>query len=164
VSRGTKIDLQTLINAPVERCFDLARSIDLHIRSAERTRERAVVGVVSGLIAEGQEVEWKARHFGIWLRMRIRITGYERPHFFQDSMVDGPFSHFCHDHTFDNMGSGTMMTDHIVFSSPVPLAGELLDRFVIRKHLQDFVEERNKQLKAAAESELWRQYLSVQNP
>jgi ligand-binding SRPBCC domain-containing protein len=118
---------------------------------------------VSGLIAEGQEVEWKARHFGIWLRMRIRITRYERPHFFQDSMVDGPFGLFRHDHIFDSTGSGMMMTDHIVFSSPVPLAGELLDRLVIRNHLQDFLEERNKQLKAAAESDLWRQYLSMQN-
>ena len=163
VSRGTKIDLQTLIKAPVERCFDLARSIDLHVRSAQRTREKAVAGVVSGLIAEGQEVEWKARHFGICLTMRVRITRYERPRFFQDSMVNGPFGFFRHDHIFESTGSGTMMSDLIVFSSPVPLAGQLLDRLVIRKHLQNFVEERNKQLKAAAESDLWRQYLSMQN-
>ncbi len=50
----TKTELTTQINAPIERCFDLARSIDLHIESTKQTGEQAIVGCTSGLIGLGE--------------------------------------------------------------------------------------------------------------
>jgi ligand-binding SRPBCC domain-containing protein len=151
------------MSAPVQRCFDLARSIDVHVHSAFGTNEQAVGGVTSGLIAEGQEVEWKARHFGLWLTMRVRITGWRPPGYFQDSMVRGPFQSFTHDHTFEPDGSGTLMTDRITFLSPLHLVGKLLDRLILHRHLQRFVQDRNDRLKAVAESNLWQHYLQSQH-
>jgi hypothetical protein len=58
------IELATSIAAPTERVFDLARSIDLHTERTAGTGERAVAGVTSGLIGLGEEVTWRARHFG----------------------------------------------------------------------------------------------------
>ena len=58
-----RIVLHTSIAAPIERCFDLARSIDLHMASTDWSGERAVAGVTSGLIGPGQEVTWRGRHF-----------------------------------------------------------------------------------------------------
>jgi len=46
----------TEVRAPVDRCFDLARDIDLHRRSMDASQERAVAGVTSGPIGPGQEV------------------------------------------------------------------------------------------------------------
>ncbi len=43
------IELKTDIAAPIEVCFDLARSIDFHQLSTGKTRERAVSGVTSRL-------------------------------------------------------------------------------------------------------------------
>jgi hypothetical protein len=40
--------LTTVIRAPVEVCFDLSRSIDLHIISTEHTGEQAISGVTTG--------------------------------------------------------------------------------------------------------------------
>jgi ligand-binding SRPBCC domain-containing protein len=157
------LNIQTVINAPIERCFDLARSIDFHVRSASSTAEKAIAGGTSGLISQGQEVEWQARHFGLWLRMRVRITEFRAPFFFQDSMTRGPFRSFIHDHHFEPAGSGTLMTDRIMFSSPAPVLGFLLDHLVIRRHLEHFIQDRNLQLKAAAESDIWRHYLLTQN-
>jgi hypothetical protein len=34
--------LTTVISAPIERCFDLSRSIDLHLVSAAASGERAI--------------------------------------------------------------------------------------------------------------------------
>ena len=59
------IELSTLIRAPRERVFDLARSIDAHRHTTGGTEERAVAGVTSGLIAMDDEVTWEARHFGV---------------------------------------------------------------------------------------------------
>jgi hypothetical protein len=66
------IELNTTIAAPIERVFDLSRSIDLHANSASGTSEQAIAGVTSGLIEIGQEVTWRARHFGIWQTLRKR--------------------------------------------------------------------------------------------
>lgn len=37
----------TEIRAPIERCFDLARSIDFHVVSQSGAKERAVAGTTS---------------------------------------------------------------------------------------------------------------------
>jgi hypothetical protein len=49
-----RIQLTTAIAAPVKRCFDLARSIDLHMASTDWTGEHAIAGVTAGLIGLGR--------------------------------------------------------------------------------------------------------------
>ena len=85
------IQLSTFIAAPIERVFDLARSIDLHTDSTSRTGERAVSGITSGLIGPEQEVTWRARHFGVWQSLTVRVTAFERPTHFADAMLRGAF-------------------------------------------------------------------------
>jgi ligand-binding SRPBCC domain-containing protein len=151
------VRVETIINAPVERCFDLARSIDFHLYCARSTHEKVVGGVTSGLISLNQEVEWKARHFFLWFTLRVRITEFARPVFFQDSMVRGPFKSFRHGHSFKSSGARTEMIDEVNFESPV----EILNQ-VVARHLEEFLRERNLLLKTALESDQWRQYLPLQ--
>jgi len=107
--------IETDIAAPVERCFDLSRSIDLHLESMMASKERAVGGVTTGLISEGQEVSWQARHFGIQWRMTSRISEFSPPTRFVDEMVRGPFAAFRHEHLFEARAGGTRMTDVVTF-------------------------------------------------
>src|ERR1700680_927295 len=44
------ITIVTRIEAPADLCFDLARSVELHVESTSETQERAVEGVTSGLL------------------------------------------------------------------------------------------------------------------
>jgi hypothetical protein len=83
----SRIELVTRIAAPPERCFDLTRSLELHMRSTGSTGERAVAGTTSGLLGPGQQVTWRARHFFVWQELTSRITGYERPRWFRDEQV-----------------------------------------------------------------------------
>jgi ligand-binding SRPBCC domain-containing protein len=154
--------LQTTIKAPRERCFDLARSIDFHLHSVSSTKEQAIDGVTSGLIGLGQQVQWRARHFGLWFHMTVAITEMNRPDHFQDAMVKGPFRYFRHDHTFTQQDISTLMVDRLEFTSPVPVLGLLADFFVLRRHLKHFLQARNRLLKAIAESDQWRNYLPSQ--
>ena len=80
------IVLETIIEAPLERCFDLSRSVDLHMISTAHTSEKAVAGICEGLIGPGQSVTWQARHFGVVQYLTSKITEYERPHRFVDEM------------------------------------------------------------------------------
>lgn len=112
----TRIELRTAIHAPRERCFDLARSVELHIRSTAWTGETAIAGRTTGLLGLGEEVTWRARHFGIWQRLTSRITAYERPAFFRDSMVRGTFARLEHEHRFAD--DGAVMDDVFEVAAP----------------------------------------------
>lgn len=73
------IQLTTIIKAPIERCFDLSRSIDLHMESTSGTGERAIAGRTSGLIEHNELVTWRAKHLGVWQQLSSKITEYEYP-------------------------------------------------------------------------------------
>jgi ligand-binding SRPBCC domain-containing protein len=127
---------------PRERLFDLARSIDAHLDSQQSSGERAVGGVMTGLIGEGQEVTWRARHFGLPLTMTSRITSVEFPSRFVDEQVRGPFKSFRHVHEFEATSSGSVMTDRVEFSVPFGILGRLVERLVLRRYLQRLITAR----------------------
>jgi ligand-binding SRPBCC domain-containing protein len=76
-------------------------------------------------------------------------------------MISGPFRYFKHDHTFTQQSRNTIMIDSLEFASPVPVLGSLADIVVLRSHLKRFLQGRNLALKAAAESDQWRNFLSL---
>ncbi len=152
------IRLATWIDAPVERCFLLSLSIDLHVASAGSTGETAVAGVTAGLIGEGETVTFQGRDFGLRRRHTSRIEML-RPHsYFRAVMISGPFQHFEHDHHFAPMNDGTRIRDEIQFTPPKGLIGRLTTK-LIRRRLKASLIERNAMIKRVAESEEWRQYL-----
>ena len=156
----TRIELRTSIHAPVERCFDLARSVELHAESADSTHEAAVGGRTSGLLALGDEVTWRARHLGVWQTLTSRITAYDRPIFFRDSMVRGPFARLEHEHHFTRTAAGdTLMDDVFEFAAPGGPLGLLIERLVLLEYLRRFLTARNHAIKAAAESEAWKRFV-----
>ena len=158
------IELTTEIRAPLERVFDLARSIDLHMASTAQTGERAVAGVTSGLIDLGQEVTWRARHFGTWQHLTSRITTFVRPFHFRDSMVRGAFARFDHDHFFSPRGELTLMRDVFDFQSPLGILGRIADRLFLIDYMSRFLVARNALIKTVAETEQWRRYLPPPRP
>jgi ligand-binding SRPBCC domain-containing protein len=153
------IELVTLIFAPRQRCFDLSRSVDLHVASTARTGERAVGEITTGLLTLGQEVTWSARHFGVVQRLTSRITAFDPPRHFRDSMVRGAFKRFDHDHFFEERGHATEMRDVFDFESPLGPLGRIADALVLTRYLRGFLTERNEVIKRAAESEDWQTLL-----
>ena len=147
------IRITTRIGAPIAVCFDLARDIDLHVESAAHTRERAVRGITSGLIELGEDVTWEAVHFGVKQRLTSRITAFDRPFHFRDSMVRGAFAGFDHDHFFVEMGALTVMTDVFDYRLRFPPLALLPDVLFLRRHMRQFLTARCEAIRAAAEAD-----------
>jgi ligand-binding SRPBCC domain-containing protein len=145
------ITILTTVRGTPERCFDASRDLDLHLESMGHTGERAVAGKTSGLIELGEQVTWEARHFGIRQRFTSRITAYDRPRSFQDSMIKGAFHSFVHEHYFEPCPDGTVMRDVLTFHSPLGPLGALVDRFVMSRYLRNLLMKRNETLKAILE-------------
>ena len=144
--------LRTQINAPVERCFDLARRIDLHLDTMKHTAERAIAGVTSGLIGLNETVTWKARHFGVVMTLTSKITECSSPEIFTDEMVAGPFKMMKHRHVFEQKDGYTLMTDEFMYESPLAKLGKAADALFLRSYMQHLIEHRNKVIKQKAES------------
>lgn len=150
------IFVETFINSPIARVFDLSRSIDLHIVSTSETNEQAIAGVTSGLIGAGEEVTWKARHLFKTRYFTSRITHMQPPFYFRDEMVKGDFKKFYHEHFFEIHESGTLMKDHIFLQSPYGFIGRLADAVYLKKYITGFLLERNEVIKKYAESGSWK--------
>ena len=153
------IELSTLISAPRERVFDLARSIDAHQDSTEGTHERAIAGRTSGLIGLDDEVTWEARHLGLRQRLTVRVTEFNRPQHFQDVQIAGAFKNMRHNHEFFEHPTGTLMIDRFEFQSPLGVLGWVVDQLFLRAYMQRFLVHRNGILKKLAESKEWSRYL-----
>jgi ligand-binding SRPBCC domain-containing protein len=153
------IKLVTEIKAAKESCFDLSRSIDLHVLSTQHTGEKAIAGCTSGLIALNETVTWRARHFGIWLTLTSKITDFQFPHFFVDEMVSGPFKSFRHEHHFKSGGGATIMTDIFKFESPLGRLGKLANALILQKYMQQLLRKRNEVIKDFAESDKGPEFL-----
>ena len=156
-----EIRLETPITAPIARCFDLSRSIDLHTISTGHTGERAVAGRTAGLIALGETVTWSAVHFGIRQKLTSRITGYHYPYSFTDEMVRGAFAYIRHDHLFRQEAEQTIMTDVFRFASPLGPLGWIADTLVLTSYLRSLLAQRNNVIKEYAESDKWRLVLDT---
>lgn len=131
---------------PQSELFDRARSIDAHKESMAHSREKAVAGVTSGLISLGEDVTWRAWHFGVPLRMTSRITEMDPPNYFVDEQVRGPFRRFRHVHEFSPDPAGTTMIDRIEFAAPFGPLGRLAERLVLARYLRKLIETRNRHL------------------
>lgn len=149
----TVVEVITEVKAPASRCFDLARDIDLHIKSMSDTGERAVAGRTSGLIEPGDEVTWEAKHLGVRQRFTSRITGFGRPRHFRDEMVRGAFKSFVHDHYFEEHDGGTTMRDVLRFESPVGFVGRFVDSVFMAGYLRRLLGDRGSAVKKVAEHE-----------
>ncbi len=153
------IHLETLIKAPIERCFDLSRSIDLHSTSVRKTGEKAIAGTTTGLIGPGETVTWRARHFGVRQNLTSKITGFEYPTYFCDEMMKGAFKRMRHEHHFRHQSGITVMTDLLEFESPFGRLGRMVNNLVLIEYMKQFLLMRNAAIKRVAESDQWKQFL-----
>jgi len=156
----TKIHITTFIAAPIKRVFDLSRSINLHKISTSKTGEEAIAGTISGLINKDEEVTWKAKHLFKTRIFTSKITDMQMPDFFCDEMIKGDFKRFKHEHFFKTVSNGTIMIDKLDFESPYGSIGRMVNKYFLKKYLENFLTERNKVIKNYAETEKWKAILN----
>jgi len=158
----TTLEELTLIHAPIERCFDLSLSVEVHELGNVHFGEQAVplAGKTAGLLGLGDRVTWRARHFGVRQCLTSQLTQLYRPHAFQDTMLSGAFARMQHDHFFLERPDGiTEMRDIFRYAAPLPLLGLIAERLVLDRYMRGLLRERNAVIKQVAESDLWQRYV-----
>lgn len=153
------ITLETHIAAPIERVFNLARSIEVHMAGSEYTGERVVAGREAGLVEIGDTVTWEARHLGVKQRLTSEVVQVIPNELFEDIMLKGAFASMRHTHLFTEENGGTMMVDKFHFTAPLGFLGRLAECLFLKAHMRHYLERKNAKLKEIAESDAWRKYL-----
>lgn len=148
----TEIQLHTFIQASPERCFDLSRDVGLHLQSTVQTGERVVAGRESGLLESGDTITWEAVHLGFKQMLSTQITGFDRPVFFENTILKGAFKSMRHEHHFRPEENGTIMTDIFRYETPFGVAGKWFDYLYLKGYMTRLLQTRNKVIQAAAES------------
>ena len=150
----SEIHLETLINADIQKVFDLSRDIDFHQKSTSKTKEKAIAGKMSGLIELGETVTWRAKHLGIYQNLTTKITEMENPKMFTDVMLKGAFKSMKHQHIFKEKAGKTLMIDIFEFESPFGIIGKIFNEIFLKNYLKNFLIERNRMIKEITESEI----------
>jgi hypothetical protein len=157
-----RLEETTVIHAPIQRCFDLSRSVEVHLLANVHSGEQALAvgGITSGLAGLGQRVTWRAKHFGFWHNLTSETTAMEPPGYFEVTMVQGIFRSMQAEHLFRSLPSGaTEMKDIFRIEAPVPVLGRLAEALFLRRYMLARLRERNAVIKRVAESAEWQKYL-----
>jgi ligand-binding SRPBCC domain-containing protein len=131
----------------------------MHNSGVRKKDPKAVGGVTSGRLSEGDVVTLESRQFGRRLRYTSRVEKVRPYSYFREVRVDGALSRFEHDHHFAPMDDGTRMREEITFSMPWGVLGKMATRMFVRKRLTELMVARSLEIKRVAESEDWERLL-----
>ncbi len=154
------INTSLQINAPVNIVFDLCRSIDLHIVSTQGSNEKAIAGIMTGLIKQDEKVTWEAKHLFRTRQFETLISAMTPYEYFRDEMIRGDFKSFYHEHFFEPNEKGTLMTDKVKLEAPYGLLGKLVNQLYLKNYIKKFLLKRNLVIKQYAESGEWKTILN----
>ena len=153
------IHLTTFIAAPVERVFNLSRSIDVHKHSMKAHGEEPIGGLRTGLMNVNDVVTWQAKHLLKERKLKVKMTALQSPFQFTDEMVEGDFTKLKHEHYFKPIENGTIMIDQFWYEIPYGKAGALFNAVFLKRYMERLLQQRNNVIKQLAEGAEWKKYL-----
>jgi ligand-binding SRPBCC domain-containing protein len=156
----SRIETEIIINAPKERCFLLALSVDLQVVSAKAAKEKLVAGKPGGIMEQGDSVTWLAKHFGMYQKFSTMIVKYKYPDHFSEEMMKGPFKNFKHEHYFHIINGKTLMKDELKFELPQTMFGKKVNTEFLNRYLENYLDKRSSTLRIFAESDRWMNILT----
>lgn len=148
------------INAPVDRCFLLSTHVGL---ASEVLEMRPVSGTVAGTLGPGDRVVWAGWRCGLPRLREGRVTRYERPAFFQETLARRRFTRYRHDSQFIEIDGQTLVIDRVRFSAPMGWLGRKIAKRLVVPSITRMLRRRMQLLRLVAEGEQWRRYLSEES-
>jgi ligand-binding SRPBCC domain-containing protein len=85
--------------------------------------------------------------FNIPVKWVTEITQVKEPFYFVDEQRSGPYAIWHHEHHFEQVENGVMMTDRLFYKVPLGPFGNLLDRLLIHRRVSGIFEFRENYLK-----------------
>ncbi len=95
------------------------------------------------VLQTGSLIDYRLRLRGMPLRWQSEITVWEPPYRFVDLQRHGPYRLWQHTHTFEPLGSSTIVRDDVRYAV---LGDDLVNRFLVRPDLEHIFDYRTRAL------------------
>lgn len=96
-------------------------------------------------IYEGMIIDYTVKPlFGIKMHWQTEICKIEKPFFFTDRQVKGPYRLWEHTHMFIKKDNGVLIKDEVKYKLPFGIAGRLMHALVVRKKIESIFLYRKK--------------------
>jgi ligand-binding SRPBCC domain-containing protein len=97
----------------------------------------------SVVMAQGATIDYRLRVHRVPLRWRSEIVLWKPPEVFVDEQRHGPYRHWSHTHLFEQVSTGTRVTDKVAYAV---LGGRLVNRLFVERDLKKIFDFRQRRL------------------
>lgn len=105
-----------------------------------------VLAISTPAIQEGTLIDYKLKVRGVPVKWRTRIEQWVPPVKFVDTALKGPYKLWHHTHTFEDLGSGTLMTDRVRYTLPIGYLGWITAGRIVKKDVQEIFDYRRRRV------------------
>lgn len=102
-----------------------------------------IVGCSTPTIGPNTLIDYKLKLRGFPLRWRSRILDWNPPYGFADEQVRGPYRHWIHQHSFEDLGARTRCRDSVRYSV---VGGSIVNRLFVKRDVERIFDYRTEQL------------------
>jgi ligand-binding SRPBCC domain-containing protein len=94
-------------------------------------------------IYTGMIIDYKVKPlFGIPVKWQTEITAVEKPNYFIDTQLKGPYTLWEHHHHFIQKANGILAMDRVRYSLPFGILGDVFHSIVVRRKIESIFEFR----------------------
>ena len=105
-------------------------------------------------IYEGMLINYTVKPLlGIPLRWETEICKVQKPFFFTDRQLKGPYKLWEHTHSYIPMNGGVMMKDEVKYQLPLGFLGDIAHAVIVRKKVENIFTFRRDVLKSIFQSD-----------
>lgn len=104
-------------------------------------------------IYEGMLINYTVKPLlGIPLRWETEICKVEKPLFFTDRQLKGPYKLWEHTHSYVEMDNGVLMKDEVKYQLPLGFLGDIAHSIIVKKKVEDIFSFRKQVLETMFKS------------
>lgn len=151
-----EIHCTSFIKAPVERVFDLCRSMEMLKVYLRDQGAQLLAGKVNGLLAPNDVFTLKGKHYKRDRFFRLKIKEVNPHTHLASEIVAGDLKYFDHGIFFKQAENGTIIIDKINFKSKFGIVSNLIDQYYIKPKFEKMIAGRNDLISKYAESGKWK--------
>ena len=125
------------IAAPLERVFPFFTDAKNLERMTPEFLHFKIRWQSTPQIEKGTEFVYTIKIHGLPVKWRTLITRWEPPFLFADNQEQGPYHTWYHEHEFESLAGGTLMTDRVYYQLPLEPWGHFAAGWLVHKDVQN---------------------------
>lgn len=139
---GYRLQRSQFVARPRNEVFAFFSAASNLERITPRFLKFQVLAASSASVSEGTLIDYRLRLLGVALGWQSRIECFQPPRQFVDVQVRGPYRHWRHTHSFDEVPGGTRIVDEVHYELPFGPLGTLAHALCVRRILRKIFDYR----------------------